>query len=284
MNKISIRALVSKNTHSYEFKPATPADKTVLDMFFQESLGKYVTLTCSQRKGTKTYDQVKTVWALIYILYESMNNGKPNTEQAAQLYAALINDYAPREPNPLHKGEDMPVTLSRMSKQQAAVFIQSIINELSLHHTLSPDAQVDLQELFASFQEYKGNFDNDPVDYAANGELLSLPEWLERNPVSMASGRRENLEVAHILTKGAYPQFEKCVWNMIRLTHDEHIGIMHNQISHNGEITKDEWDLFLQIYPHLRKRIERARKLAYKIDQQSNSTIVSNLASQALDI
>lgn len=282
MKKICLRTLVAKTSSDYVLKPATPADKTALDMFFQENLGKYVTVTCSQRKGTKTYDQVKTIWALIYILYESMNGGKPNTEQAAALYAALIEDYAPREPNPLHAGETQPVTLSRMSKQQAAVFIQSIINEISLYHKLSEDAQIDLQELFASFQEYKSGFSEDPIDFKENGEMYSIDEWLERNPVSMASGRTENLEVAHILTRGAYPQFAECTWNMIRLTHEEHIGIMHNKINHNGEITKDEWDLFLQIYPHLRKRIEKARSIAYKIDQLNNSTTTENLAAQAI--
>ena len=69
---------------------------------------------------------------------------------------------------------------------------------------------------------------------------------------------------------------------MVRLTHEEHIGIMHNKINHNGEITKDEWDLFLQIYPHLRKRIEKARSIAYKIDQLNNSTTTGNIAAQAI--
>jgi hypothetical protein len=277
MKKISFRSVLFRNESGYYFKPATNADKTALDIFFQENEGKYLTITCSQRKGNKTYDQVKAVWALIYILYESIYGGKPNTEQAASMYSALIEDYAPREPNPLREGKDMPVTLSRMSKSQASVFIQSIINEICLHHKLSDDAQADLQELFAEFQEHKGTFTDDPVDFGENGEMLSIDEWVKRNPVSMASGRTENLEIAHILTRGAYPQFADCTWNMMRLTHEEHIGIMHNQINKNGEITKDEWGLFLQIYPHLRKRVERARNIAYKIDQLNNSTTLDNV-------
>ena len=63
------------------------------------------------------------------------------------------------------------------------------------------------------------------------------------------------LEVAHIVSRGADKEDIDEVWNLMMLTHYEHIEIMH----------KKGWNAFLEIYPHLRGRVKRARNLAGKL-------------------
>lgn len=255
MGKVSIKALVSKYDNQYSFKPATIADKRVIDTFAETSVGKYVTLTVNYSKGDKTYDQVKTIWALIAIMYEAINGFKPTSDQSEQLYSELLDSFAERTPSILHQGDTVPIPLSSMSKQQASSFTQCIINELAESCDLTPDLQSDVKEIFEQFQKWKGEQITDPVDYGENGVLLTTSEWLEKNVISFASGLKENLEIAHIVSKGTAPQYRDCCWNFLRLTHEEHM--MQHKIG---------WDKFLEIYPHLKPRVEKARELAHKID------------------
>ena len=91
-----------------------------------------------------------------------------------------------------------------------------------------------------------------------NGSYLSLQDWKERNNFSFASGisnKAMPLEVAHIVSRGADKEDIDEVWNLMMLTHYEHIEIMH----------KKGWNAFLEIYPHLRGRVERATNLAGKL-------------------
>jgi len=117
--------------------------------------------------------------------------------------------------------------------------------------------ECDVKEIFEEFQNFKNSFNNDPIDYGPDGELLSTEEWVKVNKCSFASGRRENLEIAHIVSKGTSPQFRDCCWNFMLLTHEEHIEIQH----------KKGWSELLAIYPHLKGRYDRAFAIAGKINK-----------------
>lgn len=79
---------------------------------------------------------------------------------------------------------------------------------------------------------------------------------------SEASGRCERLELAHIVSRGAdYADIEES-WNIIVLTHDEHRQVQHQK----------GWDVFLETYPHLRGRVEKAREMAGKLPLKKKQT------------
>jgi hypothetical protein len=124
--------------------------------------------------------------------------------------------------------------------------------------------------------EWRGGLDRDPLDYQ-DDELMPLEEWRKRHPYSEASGRGGQIVRAHIVSRGAdHPDIAKA-WNWIALLWDEH------QQQHNIG-----WDAFLQIYPHLRGRVDRARRLAGKLDldfkaaQKAIEYKPENLALEAL--
>jgi hypothetical protein len=130
-----------------------------------------------------------------------------------------------------------------------------------------------------AWEEWRGTLENDPVDYAdlECTRFLSEEEWREKHPYSEASGKGGNIEQAHIVSRGAdAPDIEKA-WNWIALLHEEHM--QQHQIG---------WDGFLQIYPHLRGRVNRARNLAGKLElavkkpQKAIQYNPANLAMQAL--
>ena len=251
MDKVSFRAIPRKfNNGSFLLIPASYAEKSTLDSFCIGLGNRYVTVVINQAKGNKTYDQVKTVFALISILYQCNNEGrKPTKEQLNSYYESLLWDFADKKPDPLHPDREMPVRLSEMSKIQAAHFINCLINLIVEYCELDDTQQIAVKELFQEFKKHTSVGEGNPCDYDKDGTLLSIDEWCERNNVSMASGVNDGtLEIAHILSKGAHEEYRNCVWNFLRLTHHEHIEIQHRK----------GWEELLAIYPHLIPRVKAA--------------------------
>ncbi len=254
MNKISIRAVPKQfNNGSFLLLPATLAERSTLDTFCSSIGNKFVTVTINNAKGNKTYDQVKTVFALCSILFQSNYDRKPTSDENQRMYESLLWEFADREPDLLHPEKSVPIHLSKMSKTQAAQFISSIIGLIIENCDLDQYQQIEVKELFQNFKKETSVGVGNPCDYDNDGNLLSVDEWCNRNNVSMASGINDGtLEIAHIITKSAHPEYRDCVWNFLRLTHYEHIEIQHRK----------GWEQLLSIYPHLIPRVKNAYDMA----------------------
>mgnify|MGYP007070235973 CR=1 FL=1 len=129
-----------------------------------------------------------------------------------------------------------------------------MINLLSDCCDLNEEAQSDVKILFTEWQNYMSSLDTDPRDFDDEGNMLPIEEWRKKNSVSFASGIGGPLELAHIVSRGADEIHRDCCWNTMMLTHEEHM--LQHQIG---------WTEFLKIYPHLLGRVNRARKIAHKI-------------------
>lgn len=268
MDKVNFRACVKQFSNgSYLFLPATLADKKNCDIFCEQIGNGYVSVTAEKKRANRTIDQNKTVWALISIIYESQYNKRPTDGEAKLLYEELLKMYAPRVKGLLNPDEEVTASLSMMDKYQTAEFIGRLIDLVRTYCNLNDRLSVDVKQVFEDYIEFRSSLSKDPVDMR-NGEYLSTEEWLKINNVSMASGSGEALEIAHIISKGSAPQFRDCCWNFIRLTHEEHIEVQH----------RFGWEHFIELYPHLRGRIERAEKLSgHKVLGRSTVEVVKDL-------
>ena len=102
--------------------------------------------------------------------------------------------------------------------------------------------------MFTEFIDWRGRQKRDPIDVDENGEWLTIDEWVKKNPASMASGSTETVQCCHIITKNHRPDLRECVWNLLRMTHYEHIEIQH----------RHGWERLLSLYPHLIPRVRAA--------------------------
>lgn len=286
MSKIVIRAVPHKfENGSFLLLPATPAERSILNTFCEGAQNQYVTVTINKAKGNKTYDQVKTVFALCSILFQCNYDRKPNSEENQKMYESLLWDYADREPDLLHPERDVPVHLSKMNKMQAAQFITNIIALVIENCDLDDRQQIEVKDLFQEFKRETSVGKGNPCDYDSDGNLLSIDEWCERNNVSMASGINDGtLEVCHIITKSKRPDLRDCVWNFLRMTHYEHIEIQH----------RHGWERLLSIYPHLIPRVKAAYDKAgelypftvkekfEEIDSSEEEVVKDNLTTESL--
>jgi hypothetical protein len=129
--------------------------------------------------------------------------------------------------------------------------------------SLDHDTQSQVIDVLQEWEEWRGSIEIDPMDYSDHEctRLLTEEEWREKHQVSEASGRGGDIVRAHIVSRGADAADIEKAWNWTALLHEEHL-----------EQHRLGWDQFLQIYPHLRGRVGRARKLAGKLDLEYKSS------------
>jgi hypothetical protein len=206
------------------------------------------------RHQKRTFKQNATVWKLIECIWASMEKDPPTEEEKYGLYLDLLEVYADKTKNRI-TGELRPIHISESSSLEGAHFIDSLLYHLATMCRLDYGTQSQVIDVLQDWESWRGSLEIDPMDYsdADCTRLLTEAEWRKKHPMSEASGRGGAIDRAHIVSRGAdAPDIEKA-WNWIALTHEEHM--QQHQIG---------WDSFLQIYPHLRGRVDRARNLAGK--------------------
>lgn len=270
MDSIVITALPRKFSNGYLLVPATAADKKTLDLMCEKAGGKAVKLSAHVIKTRKSFDQVKAVFALIDIIFQCDHARKPTGHEKALYYTYLLNEYGERCMVSVSGSEPswQAIGLSSMTKAQAARFISALMAHVCQLCDLPEHLASEVSTLVETFTAYRGLMDEDEVDKGVDGKYLSVQEWIRRNNYSHATGKTERLEIAHIVSKGTAPQFRDCVWNFLRLTHDEHME-QHTR----------GWDHMFRLYPHIKGRVERAREMAGKLELQSTG----DLAVQILE-
>ena len=259
MSKVSFKAKARQFDAGWLLLPATAADKKVLDQFANGLGNRYATVIANYSRCNKTYDQVKTIFALINIRFFIQYHRYPTETEQAIMYSSFLNDYADKVPNPRNPDDEIAVPLSQMSKTQAAYFINSIIGDIYEYagSALTDTQQVELKQIFEEFQGANGYGVGNPMDYDKDGNLLSEDEWREKNHFSFASGvDTEDLQLHHILSRGAHKAYEHCPWNWIMLTEEEHMRIIH---------AMGGWKKFISIFPHTAPRIKNAYDMAHEM-------------------
>ena len=245
------------------FRAKTEREKRNQKKFFVQAV---LDLPCQKR----TFKQNAAVWVLVTAVFESMEGRLPDEEEKYSLYLDLLEEYADKVQNRF--GGLRPVHISESNSAEGARFIDGLLYHLAVMCDLSIDAQSTVAEVMREWEAWRGGMETDPADYAdpACARLLTEEEWREKRPVSEASGRGGEIVRAHIVSRGADAADAGKSWNWAALLPEEH------ELQH-----RIGWDGFLRIYPHLRGRVERARRLAGKLGPGRYSG--ENLAAEALE-
>ena len=257
MGKVIFKAISREFKNGCLMLPATPADKRVLDAFCRSAENNYITVTANLTKHTKTYDQCKTVFAIINLRFEIMHGRKPTSTEQALVYSNLLNKYADRVEDPDDPENTIALSLSQMNKIQAAHFISSIMADTYEYANgqMPTYQEIELKQLFEEFNSGCGFGDKNPIDYDKDGNELSVDEWRRKNNFSFASGIQGTastpLHLHHIISRGARRDLIERPFNWIILTAEEHM-LYHEK----------GWDIFLSIYPSCAPRVKYAFEFA----------------------
>ena len=189
----------------------------------------------------RSYKQLNAVWKLITVIFESMEGRKPTENERYDLYLDLLEVYADKKPSRIRKGKVRPVHISESNTVAAARFIDGLLYHLATECELNYDSQADVRKVLYEWEIWRGKQERDFKDD------MTVSEWRKRAVYSEASGLGGSVDCHHIVSRGAAPQFTDCAWNVLALTREEH-EFFH---AHG-------WNAFLEKYPHLRGKVERA--------------------------
>lgn len=189
----------------------------------------------------RSYKQLASVWKLVSVIFESMEGRKPTEGERYDLYLDLLEMYADKTPSRIRKDELRPVHISESNTVAAARFIDGLLYHLATECSLNYDLQADVRKVLYEWEIWRGKQDKDFKDG------WTLGEWKKTAAYSEASGLGGSIDCHHIVSRGAAPQFADCAWNVLALTREEH-EFFH---AHG-------WNAFLNRFPHLRGKVERA--------------------------
>jgi hypothetical protein len=239
----------------------------------------YLWVEFDLRYQDRTKKQNDSAWKLIECIWFSMEEDPPTEDEKYGLYLDLLEVYGVKTINRIN-GEKRPKHLSEMDSMEAARFIDDLLYHISTMCSLDYNAQSTVVDVIQEWEEWRGTMEVDPMDYSDPEctKFLTEVEWRERRRVSEASGIGGDIYLCHIVSRGSDSADIKKPWNWLALTHEEHM--MQHQTG---------WDNFLRIYPHLKGRVDRARRLAHKLElefkdsQKAIAHTTKDLAMEALE-
>jgi len=209
--------------------------------------------TFALEEKTRSYDQLKTVWKLISIIFESMEGRKGTAGEQYSLYLELLSEYASKVVCKLN-GNLRQVHISKSDPActvgTAAYFIEGLMIHLSQFCDLPIGPQTEVRGLLTEWLSWRGGLEDDPLD-----DNMSEEVWRVRHVISEASGKSGQIQLAHIVSRGTDQEDINEAWNWLALSPSEH-ALQH----------ACGWDAFLAKFPHLRGRVERARQKAGKLE------------------
>lgn len=214
----------------------------------------------------RSFKQLAAIWVLIEVIFESENGRKPLDYEKYDLYLDLLELYADKIPN-RYNNALRSIHISEANTLAAAHFIEGLLYHLSTMCQLNMDQESTVRSVLYQWEIWRGTLEFDINDERTPEELKKYVRFSE------ASGRGGAIHFHHIVSRGACPAAVDKAWNLMALTPDEH-NFFHQQCK--------TWDEFLEVYPHLRGKVENAQKKCALLVQQNNS--IGNLADIALEV
>lgn len=202
----------------------------------------------------RSFKQLNTVWKLVETIFEAENGVKPLQNEKYELYLDLLDLYADKIPN-RYSNQLRNIHISEANTMAGAHFIDGLLYHLNSMCKLTDDLQADVRKILYEFEIWRGNQEHDINDDRNVNDLREYVRYSE------ASGLGGEIHFHHIVTRGACPAAIDKAWNLMALTPDEH-NFFHQQCKN--------WDDFLEVYPHLRGKVEKAQKKAALLVQENN--------------
>lgn len=202
----------------------------------------------------RSFKQLAAIWILIEVIFESENGRKALDQEKYELYLDLLELYADKIPN-RYNNALRSIHVSEQNTVAASHFLEGLLFHLAQMCQLNMDQESTVRSVLYDWEIWRGTLEHDINDDRTIEELTKYVRFSE------ASGRGGVLHRHHIVSRGACPAAKDKAWNILVLTEDEH-NFFHQQCK--------TWDDFLEVYPHLRGKVENAQRKAAELVQENN--------------
>jgi len=224
-----------------------------------------------------TANQRNTLWGICNFIFQAQNGHKPNQEELYNVYYAILEKYGKAVENPI-TGVKHYITLTdpRMTKRDVAKLIEGALNELAMcdiPYEVLQEIGGEMKKLWKAWYNWRWNIaKEDPL--FEEEQNMTWEEYKAKHPVCEITGEPGEVERVHIISKGADETIYEYPWNWFAASHRIHV-LQH----------KKGWDFIIKLYPHIKGKIERARREYAKIlhnKRQENSNS-GRLAEESKD-
>lgn len=212
-----------------------------------------------------SFKQKAAVFKLVEVIFEAENERKPLEDEKYNLYLDLLELYADKIPN-RYNNQLRSIHISEANTVAGSHFIEGLLYHLATMCHLTMDLESTVRSVLYDWEISRGKV---PEDINDSRTINDIREYVK---FSEASGRGGVLHLHHIVSRGACPAAIDKAWNIMVLTEDEH-NFYHQQCK--------TWDEFLEVYPHLRGKVEKAQKKAALLVQQEYA--IGNLVKEAME-
>lgn len=211
----------------------------------------------------RTFRQLRAVFKLVTVIFQSdsENHRKPTEEEKYSLYLDLLGLYADKIPN-RYTGELRSIHISEANTMAGSHLIDGLLFHVTTMCNLPNDLQATVRSVLYEWEIWRGKQEHDVNDDRTISEMRQYLVYSE------ASGRTP-VHFHHIVSRGACPAAIDKAWNILALTPDEH-NFFHQQCK--------TWDEFLDVYPHLRGRVEMAYRKCNELVQRNNEIGIISMA------
>lgn len=211
----------------------------------------------------RTFKQLRAVFKLVTVIFQSdsENHRKPTEEEKYSLYLDLLGLYADKIPN-RYTGELRSIHISEANTMAGSHIIDGLLFHVTTLCNLPNDLQATVRSVLYEWEIWRGKQEHDVNDDRTISEMREYLVYSE------ASGRTP-VHFHHIVSRGACPAAIEKAWNILALTPDEH-NFFHQQCK--------TWDEFLDVYPHLRGRVEMAYRKCNELVQRNNEIGIISMA------
>lgn len=199
----------------------------------------------------RTFKQLAAIWKLIEVIFESENKRLPLKVEKYELYLDLLELYADKIPN-RYNNALRSIHVSEQNTIAASHFLEGLLFHLTTMCDLSQNQESTVRSVLYDWEIWRGKLDHDINDDRT-------PEEMRKYVVFSEASGRPNVDFHHIISRGACPLAIDKAWNLVALTRDE-----HNLFHAKG------WDYFLEKYPHLRGKFNKAKEKSYQLDKKNS--------------
>lgn len=207
----------------------------------------------------RTIDQNSLYWALLTILAFEVFGEFHHEEE---IHEEILMLYSPRVDGPLTK-KPVPKRSKELTTVEFSRLIEGLFKELA-EHGVSLESSARIVDYWREWNVWRGGQPDDPL----SGSYKNADEYRERIPYCEAClkylGADEPGSIAHILSRGAGGADDD--WNLFHFCDSCHTGInTPDSMKGFGKAVVQHqygWEVFLEKYPHLKRKWERAHEKA----------------------
>lgn len=203
----------------------------------------------------RSMNQNRTLRGIEYFIGYVLDAGPPEKDTLAIIHEGLLEEYAPKEIS-VFSGELIPKRTSQMNTKEMSMLIDKALNHLAtmdIPHSVMEAIGLDMKTLWEKWYLWKNSEESDL--YIT--EDMTWENYKKIQPVCeftfVAPGQGIKLDQMHIVSRGAEHSAINEPWNWIRGRRE-----IHQEQHQYG------WEYVLRKYPHVKPKVERARKMAGK--------------------